>query len=316
VCCGPIEIACDESGSEGENLIGGETDVFAYASVQLDTEAATTCVQELRRRIRSPAQEYKANHLLREKHRSVLEWLLGPSGPIHGHAHVHLIDKTFFLVGKIIGTLLAEVTDAEAMALTLCREGRESFGREPWQAFLQSFNNLMRARSPQDATTLVDSFVRAAEALSLAATPAPVDRIVRRLWQASLHADAFRVRFLDERKGIPTLDPLFPAIIRTVVHWSEGRRPVSIIHDRQPALTGERIARLEAMTELSDLTLVDSRSDARVQVADFVAGVARKIASDELNARGDPVLTALLRPYVDPSSIWGDHRSWSELRPS
>lgn len=64
---------------------------------------------------------------------------------------------------------------------------------------------------------------------------------------------------------------------------------------------------------LSGLTLADSRRDPRVQVADVPAGAARKIASDELNGRGDPELTALLRPYVDPSSVWGDEPSWSRL---
>ncbi|MDH6622390.1 hypothetical protein M2271_000177 [Streptomyces sp. LBL] len=29
----------------------------------------------------------------------------------------------------------------------------------------------------------------------------------------------------------------------------------------------------------------------------------------ELNGRGDPPLTALLRPYVDRASVWGDERS-------
>lgn len=56
----PLEIACDESGSEGDHLIGAETTVFAYASVRLDTASAAACVQQLRDRIGSPAQEYKA----------------------------------------------------------------------------------------------------------------------------------------------------------------------------------------------------------------------------------------------------------------
>jgi hypothetical protein len=110
-----VEIACDESGSEGENLVGGNTDVFAHASVRLDTESATNCVQEIRSRIRSPALEYKANHLLREKHRSVLRWLLGPSGPIHGHAHVQLTDKAFFVVGRVIDLLVGEADEASVL---------------------------------------------------------------------------------------------------------------------------------------------------------------------------------------------------------
>src|SRR6266545_3800746 len=135
-----LEVACDESGYEGENHIGATTDVFAHASVRLSAELATNCVQEIRKRIRSPALEYKSNHLLREKHRSVLKWLLEPSGPIHGIAHVHLTDKTFFVVGKVIDLLLGKVIyepgsglyqdqQAKAMAVTLYRDGQRTFGR-------------------------------------------------------------------------------------------------------------------------------------------------------------------------------------------
>ncbi|MFD0662567.1 hypothetical protein [Thermocatellispora tengchongensis] len=42
-----------------------------------------------------------------------------------------------------------------------------------------------------------------------------------------------------------------------------------------------------------------------MQVADLLAGAARKIAEDALHGHGDPELTALLRPYVHPRSIWG-----------
>jgi hypothetical protein len=330
-----IEIACDESGSEGEKLIGGNTDVFAHASVRLSAGSAAQCIQETRGRIRSPAMEYKANHLLREKHRPVLKWLLGPSGPIYGNAHVHLTDKTFFAIGKMIDLLVGEVTyatgiglyrdrQAESMAVTLYREGRHTFGRERWNAFLESFNDLMRAKTP------VDSFFRMVDALSLAGAQGEVGEIVRLLGHARPHADSFRARLLDSPKMIPVLDPLIPAIAWAVVHWGEGRKPVSIVHDEHNGLTEERVAQLRAMLgtsqnavsrcspsdRLISLRLVDSRLDPRVQVADFLAGVARKIASDELNDRGDAELVALLRPYVDASSTWGDDRSWSLLGPA
>lgn len=57
-------------------------------------------------------------------------------------------------------------------------------------------------------------------------------------------------------------------------------------------------------TSLAGLRLVDSRTDTRIQVADLLAGAARKIAEDELRGHGDPELTALLHPYVTPASIW------------
>ncbi len=333
---GRLEVACDESGYEGDKLIGTTTDVFAHASVRMNTEAAAGCIQELRNRIRSPALEYKANHLLREKHRAVLEWLIGPLGPLRGNAHVYLIDKAFFVVSRVLGLLApatadAAVTgpdrdrDAESTAAVLYREGPAAFGREPWDAFLAAANELMRAKNRPGAASSVDAFFRAVEALRVAGPPARTAGIVELLRQARPRADSFRARLLDDPNTIPALDPLIPAIVQAVVHWGEGSRPVSIVHDQQTALPEARIAQLKEMFSepdpgrggrLAGLRLVDSRSDPRVQVADFLAGTARKIASDELNDRGDARLTALLRPYVDAFSIWGDDRSWSLLAPA
>jgi hypothetical protein len=48
-------------------------------------------------------------------------------------------------------------------------------------------------------------------------------------------------------------------------------------------------------------------------VADLLAGVTRKAASDELAGHGDAPLTALLRGYVDRSSLWCEQESWARL---
>jgi hypothetical protein len=90
-----LEIACDESGYEGDKLIETTTDLFAHASVALDVESAADCIRELRSRIRSPAEEYKANHILRQKHRDVLTWFLGSASPVQGWAQVYLVDKVY-----------------------------------------------------------------------------------------------------------------------------------------------------------------------------------------------------------------------------
>ncbi|MDJ0346202.1 DUF3800 domain-containing protein [Streptomyces sp. H10-C2] len=337
----PLEVACDESGSDGENLIGGNTDVFAHAGVQLTSESAADHIQEIRNRVRSPAQEYKANHLLREKHRPVLTWLLGPSGPIHGNAHVHLTDKQFFVVGRVVDLLIGEAEHAtsaspgqdqraKAMVVTLYREGQRTFGSEQWRDFLEASIGLMRAKNRWDVKTPVDSFFRVVDVLCLAGAGDRIGEIMELMRQARPRAEAFRAQIFDNPKMIPALDPMIPAIVQTVAYWGEGGRPVSIVHDRQNALTEERIAWLKEVFgkphpahlassprgRLTSLTFVDSRSDPRVQLADFLAGVARKIASDELNHRGDAELTALLRPYVDSFSIWGDDRSWSLLGPA
>lgn len=73
-----VEIACDESGSEGEKLVGGTTDVFAHASLTVTVDAAVACIDEVRLRARSPAAELKAGVVLREQNRPLLQELLVP----------------------------------------------------------------------------------------------------------------------------------------------------------------------------------------------------------------------------------------------
>ncbi|MFE8958300.1 hypothetical protein [Streptomyces iakyrus] len=306
-----LEIACDESGSDGENLTGGNTDVFAHAGVSLSLASAAAAVREIRDRIRSPAEEYKANHLLREKHRAVLEWLLAPEGPIHGRARVHLMEKTYFVVDRTLGLLL----DDAAEAAVLFRTGRPVFGQDGWRAFLEAANQLLRVRHDGDP---VDAFYGTVDTLRRARPGTDAARTLERLAATRPRAVAYRDGFLAGPPLVPLLNPLLPAIVRTAALWSGSGRPVHLVHDRQNMLTPERIAWIEdtarrAGIGLAGLRLVVARDDARVQVADFLAGIARKIASDELNGRGDPALTALLRPYVDPDSVWGDARSGALL---
>ncbi|MFC4949951.1 hypothetical protein [Pseudonocardia sp. GCM10023141] len=335
-----IEIACDESGSEGEKLIGATTDVFAHASVGFDLPTATRCMQEIRRRAPTPAQLYKANHILREKNRAALEWMLGAGGPLAGHTRVYLADKAFLVVGKVVDLLLdgpggsawiglRQSPHARSMTLTLYREGRRVFAREPWEAFLLASNNLMRLRNRRGMRTSVDSFFRMVEILRSTDPPSAVDEVLALLQGTRRHADAFRESLVDEPVALSALDPLIPALVSAVEAWGQGITPVSIVHDRQTTLSEQRIAQLAGLFtdpapgllgyvphgRLAGLRLVASQADPRLQIADVLAGAVRKAASDELNGRGDPVLTALLRPFVDTASIWGDDRSWALLGP-
>ena len=55
---------------------------------------------------------------------------------------------------------------------------------------------------------------------------------------------------------------------------------------------------------LTGIRLVDSRHDARVQIADFLAGIALRLGRDLLRGHPDPDLMPLLIPLVDPESVW------------
>ncbi|TYB64834.1 hypothetical protein FXF51_20510 [Nonomuraea sp. PA05] len=317
----PLDIACDESGAEGEKLVGGNSDVFTHASVLMDARAATACIGELRERAPTPASQYCAGHVLRDKHRAALLWLLGPRGPVLGNVRVFLTDKVFYAVGKVAGLLqedheprLGLDPRAVATAAVLYREGRRAFGDGRWTALLDSFNYLLRAKNGQGVTTSVEETYRLVDALRGADGQA--GEIMQELWRARPRVAAFRERLLAAPYVFPALDPLIPAIVRAVTCWGTGG-PVTVVHDRQTTLTGERIAQMRELLggRMAGLHLVDSELDERVQVADVMAGVARKVALDELTGRGDPALTELIRPYVDPASVWGDERSRDLLIP-
>src|SRR5258706_9846631 len=188
----------------------------------------------------------------------------------------------------------------------------------------------MRTKGRADVAASAGALAHAVEALGSAPRRDAGPGILALFEHAAPRALAWRERLVSRPAVIPPADPLVPAIIRAVEYWSAvSHADVSIAHDQQNTLSRMRIAQLtqalrtgspaiidrSRTARFAGLRLVDSGSDPRIQVADILAGVARKIASDELNGHGDDELTALLAPNLDPCPIWGDDRSWSVLRP-
>lgn len=327
--CDVLEIACDESGAEGENLIGAINAVFAHAGVRFGVAEAAERVREIRARAPSPVQEYKAGHILREKNRATLEWVLGPSGPLEGHAHVHLTEKRYFAVSRLAGLLLDDPDPgmflderARDLATTLYLEGGPAFGAGAWESFLRAFNAAVRVNNGRNAEASVDALFALAAELRPAAPGGRMGAVADLLRAARPNVERLRALHLADPAMPPALDPLLPAIAYAVARWGEGAAPVLVVHDRQTALTDERVDRVAkavpavaATARMAGLRLAASHADPRVQLADLLAGAARRIAQDELAGRGDRRLTELLRPYVDRASVWGDPRSRALLHP-
>jgi hypothetical protein len=270
------EIACDESGYEGEKFIDTTKDVFAHASVSLEPSAAAECLSELRSRIASPATQYGSGHLLREKSRRTLEWFLGPRSPVYGHGHVYLIDKAYFVITKI-----ADLFEVDADALY--RDGPPAFGPDRWAIFLSASNDLLRVK---DRPGVVDEFFRVADG---------------RFTGGRDRAELLRSWLREDPIGNSVLDPLVPAIVAAVDYWG----PVKVAHDRQTQLPSARVARLKELCgdRLAGVRFLDAKSHPQIQLADILAGTVLKIASDGRDGHADPVLAELARPYVDASSI-------------
>src|SRR5436190_21023138 len=100
------EIACDESGFSGSNLLDRSSPMIAHASVDLCDGEAAEQIATLRSGFRLSLNEFKSGQFLRSRQASEsLDWFLTA---LDGRALVHLIDKEYFLATRIVDLFLAE----------------------------------------------------------------------------------------------------------------------------------------------------------------------------------------------------------------
>ncbi|GAB7036174.1 hypothetical protein JCM9533A_00210 [Catenuloplanes niger JCM 9533] len=279
-----VEIACDESGFSGTNLLHPGMPVIAHASVDLRVDEAVALIEALRSEFRRSPHELKSGGLLRGPDApAARRWLLDA---LRGRAHVHLLDKEFFLVTRVVdlllgepsyvgGTRLARAYRREAEALH--RGGRAA--GPGWPAFLGAFVDLVRTK--RRVPGAAERFLHARDTLLRAVTDPAAVAVLTAI-------EAGRARELPHRRDDdpaipPPLEPLLPALAETVLTWAGGGRQVLVTHDEQSALTATRLRRLQAAladgsgrSPLAGLVMADSRTDPRVQVADLLAGVARR----------------------------------------
>ncbi|MFC7549626.1 hypothetical protein [Plantactinospora sp. GCM10030261] len=313
-----VEIACDESGFTGTNLLHSAAPVITHASVDLSAAEAVAVVTALRSRFRLSPNELKSGQFLRRPGAGeVLDWFLAA---LDGRAHVHLVDKEYFLVTRIVDLLLTEPSyaagtrltqDRRPAALALYRAGRRA-GND-WGAFLAAFVDLVRTKRRHQGDHLVERFFQARDALVRQHLGAPADAVLDELCPDHVRTVSTRLDN-DDRSIPPPLEPLLPALAETVLTWSAGRRRVLVTHDEQSALTADRLTRLQrvlaaeggpsaadagagealpaGLSPLAGLVMADSRDDPRVQVADLLAGVARR-SPGKLD-------DAMLRPGLTP----------------
>jgi hypothetical protein len=219
------------------------------------------------------------------------------------------VDKEYFLVTRIVDLFLTQPSYAAGTRLTehhrppalaLYRAGRA--GGVAWDAFLAAFVGVVRTKHPRRPDrAVVERFFTARDALAGIGLGTDAEVVLKGLSRKRVRAVLNRLA-QDDRSIPPPLEPLLPALAETVLFWSGGRRRVLVIHDEQSALTAGRLRRLQEVlaegsewSPLAGLLTVDSRDDPRVQVADLLAGVARR--SSYVGDDG------LLEQFLSPTSL-------------
>lgn len=331
-----VEVACDESGNEGENLFASGSTVFVHASTDLDAVTAAAIMDQVRADTRSQAPEIKSRTLLSPANEDVLLSLL-QDPDLRGRVSVHLTEKRFFLAGKFVDLIVEEVMHkrgvdilqdrrARDWAWLLYREAPAELG-PAWPALLEAFNGLTWRRPGMSKATETSAFFEALDAARAVAT-GRIAHILR-----LVHAGETQVFNLAREASDPTpgllrsLDPIVAAVGQTARTWHErSNAEIQIVHDEAPAITAEFVAGLRvglsaaATAEfgippvpLLGISTVDSKLEPRVQVADLFAGVGRACAQDALAGHPNERWIRALRPHLDDDSIWGDATSWFAL---
>jgi hypothetical protein len=307
-----VEIACDESGFSGRNLLDAATPVITHASVDLSAGEAVDLMAGLRSGDGRAPHEFKAGQLLRGRHAGVSpEAFLAA---LSGRAHVHLVDKEYFLVTRVVDLLLAEPSYAAGTRLTQANRpdalalyrARPAGGRR-WRVFLTAFAEMVRTKGRhQPDRGSVERFFGARDALAADGLGAAADAVLAGLTMDRVWGVLTRLTE-DDRTIPPPLEPMLPALAETVLFWSRGHRQVLVTHDEQSALTADRLRRLQRVladdagasltgaSPLAGLVTVDSRDDPRVQVADLLAGLARRSTEAGVDRA--------IRPFLSPTSL-------------
>ena len=227
-----VTIACDESGSEGENVTESAHRVFCHGSTDLSAGEAADVIAYARKSLKTQAPELKSEQLLTPRARPLAEELFAAGGPLDGRCQMNLTDKEYFLVGKVIDLLIVELAydtgvdlyigrQSRQLAYDLFREGARALGPEPWEALLRKFNSLMRTTQRSGLKVSVDEFYDALDELKYRARRRKVEDVLVLLARTRPQAEEFQALLADPRT-VAALDPLLAALPETIRIWHES----------------------------------------------------------------------------------------------
>jgi uncharacterized protein DUF3800 len=288
------EIALDEAGNTGADLLSSQQPIFVLASVSLSRDEA----DEILAGIRTPqAREMKFKQLKKSEagQRRVIQCI--SSSKLTGdNVKITVVHKRFMIVAKVVDLLFETVVHRDG--IDLHKDGANialsnmhfycmpTFCGEEWaETFLRRFVDMIRWRTPKS----VQRFFDAARTLHEISK----DRGYAELLAPILASEQIIGHIL-ANSDKNSLDPAIPAFVEHCVFWGERfGEAFDLVHDPSKAIFQEKetLEGLMSRGEQEFLIGYDRRKfifplratgihfgcseeDPRLQVADIVAGAS------------------------------------------
>jgi hypothetical protein len=308
------EIYCDEHGNTGEHLLDPEQPVFTLASDDFSAQEAGELIGRLQTQ---GALEVKFKTLRKTKAGwdRLIPWLFDPRLGAQRVA-IFAMEKRFMVYTKMVDLVMETLMHSAGQDLYV--EGANLAtanymascvpvfcGKEPTQAMLEAFVQLIRRRQPAE----VDAYVQAGQVLLAACSDDQTRDFLVPFFERELVPD-----WLDD---MPTylLDPAIPSLFQIIDTW--GRRKVDrfeVVHDQSKPILASEAFFNQLMAEANEasrlvgydrrqflfplrasrLRMGDSVAYPQLQIADVCAGLAAYWMRAKLTGKEDDLSKAFV----------------------
>lgn len=315
-------MAFDEAGNTGDNLLDEKQPIFTLASVDIEADAAAALLPDDARELHFKTARKSA------RGRAAILRVLGSDALTPDSVRAQVVHKPFTVVAKMVDVLVEPL--AASNGIDLHADGAHRaltnllFTVLPVMASETSAAALYKAFVQMIRHPSMHSTTRFRECLAVVGLEAQgkLDGELALLSEGAL-LGAFA------GSGLPDLDPGPPCLIGLAHTWAADGQPFAIVHDERPELQGWKTvlapfwsASANPLTlrtyngqqftyplPIRSFSAVRSHEDARVQVADVIAGAIGLIVLDVLSCAPDPLFAATLRsdtPVLDwvVDAIW------------
>jgi hypothetical protein len=324
-----LEIACDESGHTGPNLLQPDQNYFAYASINITDIEASNLIHEAKKQYPVQMPELKSRLLMKsENGKKLVSFLLSK---VQDRYVVNLNDKLYALCGWFFEYIYEPIYQRSDQLEFLRRKNLHRFvamytylwmtdNDSKAAVVIQQFQQYMRSLDSSTAPFLFDNPL---PKIADDGSEHPFESIIRFAYgyRDRIISDNADIERFTPKNGKWTLDLSISSLWSHLNYWGKENIPLKVICDNSKPLFDyarffEESGKSESIRQAKinnpkesfgwnmsePIIFADSKSHPAIQIADLIAGatvfIAEKKFPADLNA-----IYGQIEPHIHPHSI-------------